>query len=132
MAGYSKSPEGRRQSKNEYYKRRRAKIIAYLGGKCVRCGSTSELEIDHKDHTKKAFDISKNFAIAWTRLVPELDKCQLLCNAHHLDKTAVDQPWTKSPSNQPKGPIHGSAWTYFKHKCRCNLCVEAKRRSYVK
>lgn len=31
----------------QWYRRERARLIAALGGKCVECGTTEELEFDH-------------------------------------------------------------------------------------
>lgn len=41
------------------YHKRRAEAIRKLGGKCVKCGSEENLEIDHIDPTTKSFEISK-------------------------------------------------------------------------
>ncbi len=43
-----------REQKREYCKEKRAYCIEYLGGKCVVCGTTHNLQFDHiKRETKK-------------------------------------------------------------------------------
>ncbi len=76
---------------NEYMKarwgERRAKAIAYLGGKCVRCGTADLLEFDHIDPETKEASIAKASSWSEYRFYLELDKCQLLCKDCHKKKT---------------------------------------------
>jgi len=39
-----------------------------LGGRCVRCGATEDLEFDHIDPSTKRFTISGGLSKAWTDL----------------------------------------------------------------
>lgn len=61
--------------------------IKYLGGACVICGYStcnSALEMHHLDPRRKEFTISQRI----TRLeviIPELEKCVLLCSNHHRE-----------------------------------------------
>ena len=71
----------------ELYYLRRSVLIDYMGGECVLCHSTDELQMDHIDPESKAFNIASNIHRRWSVVVPEVDKCQLLCSAHHDDKT---------------------------------------------
>jgi len=95
------------------YYRHRQEAIEFLGGKCVECGSTANLEFDHIDPGVKEYEVCdlydrKNL---WDT---ELSKCQLLCNDCHKSKTFGV-------------PEHG---TYRMHKhygCRCETCVAAYR-----
>jgi len=84
------------KNKNEYmnkyvtekYKKRRIDIISYLGGACVVCGARHLLEIDHINPNTKEFAIAKRLAgIAEDKLWQEVDKCQLLCRKHHIEKS---------------------------------------------
>ena len=78
---------------NGYEKRRaryltgRQKAIEYLGGKCVICGVTENLQFHHRNPWEKSFEVSANLTISWVRLVLELDKCELRCPDHHDDCT---------------------------------------------
>lgn len=110
------------------YRRRRERMTEYLGGKCAVCGSISNLQIDHVDRASKSFDVSQNWSSSWEMLVTELDKCQLLCRAHHIEKTRVSgdhagghNKWTEVQ--------HGRVWAYAKYGCRCAICVEVYRHS---
>ena len=78
-----------REWHSAYKKKRRQKIKDYLGGKCVGCGTTENLQFDHIDRKQKKFTISKNVCMAWDKLTAEADKCQLLCkNCHELKTLA--------------------------------------------
>jgi hypothetical protein len=107
---------------NDLYQRKRIKIIEYLGGKCNECGSTNDLHVDHKDHTKKSFSLAKCWSYSWSILIEELKKCQLLCEECHLNKTKSEGSLAKTRTTKPRF-IHGSYWTYHKHKCRCEKCI---------
>lgn len=67
--------------------RLKAKCVAYLGGKCVRCGykkSHAALDFHHRDPKTKLFSIAARLGSSgWAALRPELDKCDLVCaNCH--------------------------------------------------
>lgn len=60
-----------------------------LGGKCVWCGTTENLEFDHIDDSIKEHNVGN--AVRNTRDVfwKEVEKCQLLCvNCHNKKTTA--------------------------------------------
>lgn len=69
---------------------RRAKAIIQLGGKCVQCGSTENLEFDHVNRDPDPRS-RRGRGTMWTfsekRLQAELEKCQLLCHDCHHEKT---------------------------------------------
>lgn len=71
---------------------RRARVIEYLGGACVGCGSTEHLDIDHISPGAKSFTVSENLCRRWDILEPELRKCQLLCRSCHVRKTELETP----------------------------------------
>jgi 5-methylcytosine-specific restriction endonuclease McrA len=66
---------------------RREAMRALLGDACVRCGSTDGLEFDHVAPGSKSFTVGAHLGCAWSRLMEELAKCQLLCHDCHWDKT---------------------------------------------
>lgn len=100
-----------REYQRNWIRKRRA---AYFNGKsCAHCGSTSELELDHIDRTKK---LSHN-VWSWSapRRAAELAKCQVLCSDCHLKKSLAERP----------KPKHGGGM--YKHGCRCDKCVQWNR-----
>jgi hypothetical protein len=85
------------------------------GKSCVICGTTQDLEVDHIDPEMKVAHRIWSWAIP--RRNAELAKCQVLCKAHHLEKTLAQRPT----------PEHGtiSRYTSKIHKCRRDLCKRA-------
>lgn len=105
----------KRAADNLRYAKRREKIITFLGGKCIICGSTVNLDIDHIDKANKSFSISKFYNYRWEFLLAELVKCQLLCKEHHKEKNKIDNGEAK----------HGSLTMYSHYRCRCDPCKSA-------
>lgn len=98
-----------------YYKRRNA-IIEYLGGKCKKCNSKENLEIDHINKKTKSFNITKRLTLNSSIVQDELKKCQLLCKECHLNKSVSEkEKWT-----------HGTMYGWMKKKCICVFCIEHK------
>ncbi len=66
------------------YHARRAFILKLLGGKCVDCGEEEGvLDVHHISQVEKAFYISRRWSAAMDKLLPELEKCILLCRMCH-------------------------------------------------
>lgn len=104
----------------ERYKRRRAEAIERLGGKCVDCGTTENLEFDHKDRSQKLYDIGKRLAgVAEAKLWAELGKCELRCDTHHNIR-----------SRQQLSVEHGGGKS-GKKNCKCVPCKE-RRSEYMR
>jgi hypothetical protein len=86
-----KYAEQHRQDQRDRVKERkkihRQKCLERLGGKCIVCGTAESLEFDHIDKTTKKFNITKGLSYSLDRLFEEVDKCQLLCNKHHIEKS---------------------------------------------
>lgn len=99
-----------------------------LGGKCVWCGSTENLEFDHIDASTKEIDISKMFRNrAKHTWQAELQKCQLLCRTCHKVKSRVEGNHAGG-HNKIENPQHGTAVRYGKlYRCRCDRCRTWKR-----
>jgi hypothetical protein len=108
--------------------RRRAQAIEQLGGKCVVCGSTDDLEFDHIDASTVDRRIRGSlWTVSEERLQAELAKCQLLCHKHHREKTIRNKETGGGSNKIPEDSYqHGSARMYFYKKCRCDWCVKAK------
>lgn len=69
-------------------RKRKEQAVAYLGGKCSRCGydvCITALEFHHKDPTEKEFTISK-LSRSFDKIKDELDKCVLLCSNCHREE----------------------------------------------
>ena len=80
--------DGRKENRR---KNRLQEAKDYLGNICWCCGATENLQFDHIDPKTKSFNI--NAQDSWEKLIPELDKCQLLCPPCHLKKTlTIDLP----------------------------------------
>ena len=73
-------------AKINHHKRKNI-LIEMLGGKCVDCGTTKNLQFDHIDPSKKSFNIS---CVLSERTLKELEKCELRCGNCHLEKTKND------------------------------------------
>ena len=59
-----------------------------LGGQCVKCGTTENLEFDHIHPGDKSFNITSRMNCRITdEMYDELDKCQLLCKSCHKQVT---------------------------------------------
>lgn len=71
----------------ELKRRRYQEARELLGGRCGRCGATSDLEIDHIDPSAKTFRITDVLTRKREVRLAELSKCQLLCTDCHADKT---------------------------------------------
>ena len=74
------------EHKLQCYHDRRQILIQQLGGKCVICGSTENLEFDHIDKHAKSFGVSSHLSYSLESVKTELDKCQLLCHECHVIK----------------------------------------------
>lgn len=107
-----------------YYYKRRAALIAYLGDSCVWCGTKDDLQFDHIDPDLKSFDISSNMTANNPAVRAELDKCQLLCRGCHLEKTRQE--------HLEIGFRHGHMYAWMKRGCRCELCVAAREEYNAK
>lgn len=107
-----------RQYMLDRYRRRQKLAWELLGGKCVVCGATDNLQLDHKERSSKEFTICKKIvSVSEAKLEEELLKCQLLCVRHHQDKTYEELGFKRA-----KG-VHGTVSSY--RYCRCELCVQA-------
>lgn len=65
-------------------------MIDMLGGCCVGCGTTENLQFDHIDRTTKSCNVASLLAGKLEKLVEEAQKCQLLCETCHRHKTLIN------------------------------------------
>ena len=90
--------------------RHKLKAIAYLGGKCMICGydkCVEALEFHHRDKEEKEFEISDKYNIAFSKLILELEKCDLLCanchrEVHYLYQEGLDFSIIKTQEEKAK------------------------------
>ena len=114
------------RDKNEYnaymkeymlkrYFKVREKILKLLGNKCVICGSSEKLEIDHIEYKNKSFSIAKFHSLTDEKLLEEVKKCQLLCFKCHRRKTIEERGYNTREQ-------HGTMACYRHGHCRCPEC----------
>lgn len=111
-----KNPAKRMEYQREWYAARRAKGIELLGGKCVLCGATEELELDHIDPATKF--THRIFSYNWNKINEELAKCQLLCVPCHFEKTLV--------FISTAGGTWATRRNHHKKGCGCRACREMR------
>ena len=87
---YQLNNEKIREERRKQHKEKRAICLEYLGGKCVVCGTTHNLQFDHIKREGKKYNIARKLSYKFDNLKEELDKCQLLCVPCHLKKTAKE------------------------------------------
>lgn len=102
-----------REYQNKWVQSRRQEWIESQGGVCAQCGSDDRLEVDHIDPTQKL----TNPRNIWSRnagfRAMELAKCQVLCNACHIEKT-------RAQFARPCGTK-----ACYERGCRCRPCKDA-------
>jgi len=70
----------------ELRKKKRQQLVEHLGGVCVGCRTTENLQFDHINRADKAYTIGKIIDWDMSRIIPEVEKCQLLCKECHRIK----------------------------------------------
>lgn len=78
-------PTNRKGYINGYYHRERAKIIKKLGGKCLKCGRTDNLEIHHIKNGHKEVMSGAGQLMRLTEWKKNIDNLSLLCHEHHTE-----------------------------------------------
>jgi hypothetical protein len=79
-----------------------------IHGKCVRCGSKENLELDHIDPSKKI--THRVWSWAPERRKAELVKCQSLCKICHKKKTSQDKKLLDINAHLRIKAPNGMAW----------------------
>lgn len=90
---------------------------AYLGNKCVDCGTSEMLEFDHIDPSLKTGNIGDLWSYSSVRFWEEVEKCVLRCEEHHHERTI------QQLSVEHGGGLSG------KKNCPCDLC-KARKAQY--
>lgn len=117
--------EDKRKYFRDYYNKRKAYYLNILGGKCIKCGSTEDLQFDHiqpRERDRKNC-ITSLLKSSNEKILKELEKCQVLCKGCHLIKSTQEgsfiNPWNKGKWS------HGTSAAYMEQKCRCLECKKA-------
>ncbi len=100
------------QSYWQIREKRKAKLVAIKGGKCIVCGyskSLNCLHFHHRDRSLKKFTISGGSLLyrAWSSLVAEVEKCDLLCSNCHGE--LEERYYQATRANAPVRPARNSA-----------------------
>lgn len=69
------------------------KAIKYLGGKCIDCDNVFPpyiYDFHHLDSSEKEASIARIMGRTWKNIIPELDKCILLCSNCHRTRHHKD------------------------------------------
>jgi hypothetical protein len=111
--------------------RRRRVLVVLLGGKCARCSSEAdELDFDHVEPGSQLFRISgRGLDKPWLILLAEVAKCQLLCPPCHRIKS---RECGETGGGHNKITEHGTEAYCIREKCRCELCVTARRDARIR
>lgn len=109
--------EYRRRYSLAAYHRRKAAIFEKLGGKCMKCGATTDLHLVRKPLKRGApeFRVTTLPTMAAAKQNECLKHVDLLCDAH--SRKALRR----------KGVVtHGTYYAAYKTKCPCEECAEYK------
>ena len=102
-----------------FVNKRKREWIESKGGKCVKCGSTRNLEVDHKDQDNKTFNPRDIWSRSEEVRKKELKDCQVLCESCHEDKTALQNSKNGEAALLACGTVEK-----FEYGCRCFTCKE--------
>lgn len=115
----------------ERRKTRRNKLIEMFGGCCSECGTTENLEFNHIDRTTRSFVLSGCYLDRpWNKILDEAKKCELLCKAHHVERTREQYATGQIIQHNSKKHLpyeHGTMRMYQEMHCRCDDCKYAKK-----
>lgn len=103
-----KNPQQQKEYQKNWMAQRRESWRA--GKVCVQCGSTKDIQFDHKDPTQKV--THRIWSWSKKRREAEIAKCQPLCKKCHNLKTK-----TQDPRRQPCGTPAS-----YSRGCRCDDC----------
>lgn len=110
-----------REYQRRRYHERRTDAIQILGGKCIFCGSTEELEIDHIVADTKIYEFTYITKLSYANFLKHLQDCWLLCHECHAEKTRICKD---------KGIVDHGGGISGKKNCKCELC-KAKMAEYM-
>ena len=100
------------------YHKRMSEAKNKLGGKCFKCNSIKDLQLDHINPQTKNFTVAKLWNSKKKIFDLEISKCQLLCKKCHEEKTLLDMGRVSAKIT------HGTVSSY--RYCKCEFCKKAK------
>ena len=100
------------------YHKRMSEAKNKLGGKCIKCNSIENLQLDHINPETKNFTVAHLWNSKKEVFDLEISKCQLLCKKCHEEKTLVDMGRVSAKIT------HGTVSSY--RYCKCDFCKKAK------
>lgn len=100
------------------YRKRMSEAKNKLGGKCFKCNSIEDLQLDHINPETKNFTVAKLWNSKKEVFDLEIGKCQLLCKECHEEKTLLDMGRVSAKIT------HGTVSSY--RYCKCDSCKKAK------
>lgn len=107
--------DAKREYQLNWVKKRRTDWIESQGGKCIRCSSVDQLQVDHIDPSLKTM----NPASIWSRREEVRDKelanCQVLCSPCHKEKSKAERATL---------PYWHGVRQMYDDGCRCKVCVQ--------
>lgn len=115
-----------RQYQLRRYRTRRLSAINALGGRCQKCKSESNLEIDHINPKNKTIAINRLWSISLDAYLEELKKCQILCHKCHVEKSIAEGS-LRGGYNKVVSYNHGTGYMYYNDMCKCQKCREWRR-----
>ena len=116
------SAEWHREYQRKRARERLAMARERLGGQCVRCGATEGLQFDHIVPGSRVRKVSEATNWSLERFLAEVDKCQLLCDPCHRQKTIE--------AGEVRTVEHGEG-KWGKRNCDCGTCRE-RRLEYMR
>lgn len=105
--------EYRRRYTLAAYRRRRAALIAQLGGTCDQCGATEALNFARKPGAPESLRVNGLATMSKNKLTQSLMHVRLLCEEHLRTELYGKNQVT-----------HGTWYSAYKKKCRCDDCGE--------
>jgi len=110
-----KNKDKQREYQSSWINARRARF--FFDKECFRCGGKDNLELHHRDPTKK--ESHRIWSWSEEKRKVEIAKCDVLCHKCHVKA-------------HTKTPTHGTLNRYKHWKCRCALCRRANAASIRK
>jgi hypothetical protein len=91
-SGRTRCRRCRMQRVTEWRRRSKSKLVAWAGGRCIRCGYNrclAALQFHHRDRKTKKFQLSNSgVPRSFEQLKREAEKCDLLCANCHAEVEA--------------------------------------------